>query len=154
MKWRWAFPAWLFLLTLCVSASAEEMITLGSFSSNDGGVMNIWENRVSFEKLSKTPSWNAEETLPPLDMKSALKIAREYLKKNQKEHTAFGLSDIRLEQCISPKYIPNKWFYGMTIIKTKEGSPLPEFLQISIMMDGTVVEPILAKQINVNKTAH
>jgi hypothetical protein len=145
MKFRQFLLSWILVLAVCGSVTAGESISLASFVSNDG---NVFENRIDVEQLSKMPSWNAEEASPPINTKQAIEIARDYFKKSKKQYADAPVSDVKLEQCITPKYVPNIWYYIITFVKYTEEMQFPEFPQVLVMMDGTVNEPILSKKIN------
>lgn len=142
MKWK------ILLLILAVTAVSsrafgEEVLTFAQFMPGDG---NLFENRITMEELQKMPSWKADEDPIPTTPDKALKIAREHLRQKNKEFVASVVSEIKLEQFVAPKYVKDKWYYMITFMKAPpEGCGIPETLTVSVMMNGTINEPILAK---------
>ncbi len=129
-----------FLFTSTTQAS--EVIDFNIWSKGPG---QLYQNKLAVSDIEKTQSWSPEEGSPPLSVKKAVEIARDYIKRKNPEFTDYVITEIKLEQFVFPKHMKNKWCYVIICMRMPEGCNIPESMNVLLTMDGKVNDPEVLK---------
>ena len=121
---------------------ADNIIEFNSWTNNPG---QFYVNRISESELQKTPSWTPENGAPPVSITQAVEIARTYLVKKYPAYANAVVSEIKLDQFVTPKYFKNKWCYVIIFMKNVAVVNRPDAMNVLVMMDGKVNEAELVK---------
>jgi hypothetical protein len=126
----------LMLPTLGIRSTAGSTGNLFTCFSNFGG--NVFESSVSFERLSRTPTWQPDAVTPPLPIEQAILLARKALDGIVAEPQVWYRNRVTIE--VAGTHLSA--FYVVEFRNsTKEALyPPAETVQIIVLMDGTVVE--------------
>lgn len=126
----------LMLPTLGPRSTWQSTGSLFTCISHFGG--KVFEGSVSFERLSRTPTWQPDAVAPPLPIDQAILLARKALDGIVAEPQVWRRNRVTIEVAgtdLSAFYVVE--FRNLT----KEGPyPHAETVQIIVLMDGTVVE--------------
>jgi len=126
--------------------------SLGEYSE-DGGT---WLYPVTRKVAQAQPVWDGVTGEPPLTVSAAVKVAATWLAKNHPDRTRFVPSRISLELMPMTHYENRyRWYYLIWFsahatdpfgaAKTGPTKGLPQNLYVHVLLDGTVVEPVLKK---------
>lgn len=129
-------------LVRSLPAFADGTIDFNTWSKGPG---ELYQNKISEAELQKMPSWSPEDGAPPLSVKQAVDIARAYLKKKNSPFATAVISEVKLDQFIMPKYYKDKWCYIVMFMEVPVTCCTPGMINVLVMMDGTVNEPVVIK---------
>lgn len=98
------------------------------------------------DDVLKTPQWNGYSDNLPLKISRATKIGIEWLKKNNPKFDDFTLVEFSIQR-VGNSELMDRWYYKLDY-QAKIGDRIlygsPFF--VTILLDGTVVEPIIKKE--------
>ena len=115
---------------------------LRSMRSGDGTELDV---RITREQAEAVPTWDPEDKqVVPIDLSLAIGLARDSIRDRHPGISEFLVAGIEMSR-LHEEYL-NRWYYIIRFRPVLEGRPLQGGLYAAfILMDGTVVEPTVAK---------
>ncbi len=131
------------LFFLSVTLQASENIIFNSWGSEDG---TYFQNQISIATLSKMPSWNPEDGMPPLSQLEAIKKAKAFIAQTYPQFTGYQISEVKLVQFLIPAFFKNKWHYSIIFMNNIPVThKIPEHINVVVMLDGSINVPVKKK---------
>jgi hypothetical protein len=129
------YQSWIVMIVLLLVAGSSMAQTTFSYANGKRFGVTVTE-----EALKKAPTWKAEADDPPLAARKAMKIADAAFARLLPEAKK---DEFRLEYLILRTGPGNGWYWVAQYRATGGGTGIPSALQVVILMDGSVVEPVV-----------
>ncbi len=120
------------------SAPSGRETTVMIYTGSDGTMLRF---AVQESDLASVPTWRPEEgQAAPLDLKFAIALGRDAVRKHHPDVQEFDLSWVTLGRLEPPHH--DVWYYHIRFAPVVGGQALKGGLYIAcILMNGTVIEP-------------
>ena len=130
-----------FLFASAVRADTTTSSSL-AYSYQSVAEGKVFDLEVSYDRVLKTPKWDANTDSPPLAVGRAIKLATEQFRRLIARPEKWTRGQIILEECVDNLH----WIY---LVDFGPAGPLAGAyikFEIAVLMDGTVVEPIIHEE--------
>lgn len=123
---------------------AQDIVLFNLLGNKNGELL---QNKISREDLNRMPSWEPKQGNPPLNQRQAIDIALSYVEKKYPQFIDAKISEVKLVQFLLPEYYKDKWYYNVILMNNIPVRTVnPDFINIVVMLDGTVNEPVSVKK--------
>jgi len=130
----------LLLASLLAAGSSAQgpSVSIVILTSSDGKMMRF---AASESDLANVPTWRPEEgQAAPLDLKLAIGLGRDFVRKRHPDVQEFDLSSVTLSRLEPPHH--DQWYYLVKLQPVIGGQALKGGLYFAcVLMNGTVLEP-------------
>jgi hypothetical protein len=130
-----------------VSAADEDPAGLTGNSFPSRLLERTWVSKITDEALAKSPVWESKNENPPVSARRAMALSQPVVERITKDDNALREWKRRFESATLHKTQDGKrWFWRVEyswLPKMGGLSGLPPYMDIIVLMDGTVVEPQL-----------
>ena len=100
---------------------------------------------ITANMLKVSPVWSEDADNPPLPARKAIRLATKLKNELVKDTEKFKW---KLESCSLEQAETSKWYWFITYFARYQGSStgIPHHLQVIVLMDGTVIRPMVKAQ--------